>query len=105
MFENEITETHLDELKERLHITHRSEDERLKRMIRESHLDVQSKTGPFDLDEYTRGRELVYERCRYSYNDAVEYFDDNFTSQLLSVGLELYETSVLEEVAPGETSL
>lgn len=54
---------------------------------------VEDKCGSFDIDGENnidkRARELVLERTRYAYNDAVEYFDDNFQSDILGLGLDM----------------
>jgi hypothetical protein len=36
-----------------------------------------------------RGKELVFERTRYAYNDALEFFEDNFLSEITSLGISL----------------
>lgn len=94
----EVTDDHVGQLKERLHITHSTEDKRLKSMIVASYAAIQASTGLFSIDD-VRGFELVLERCRYAYNDSVEYFEDNFLSQLLSFGLELYAAEQRAEEA------
>jgi hypothetical protein len=47
------------------------------------------KCGAFDVEKNTRAKELVFERTRYLYNDAVEYFEDNFLSEITSLGLSI----------------
>lgn len=85
----EITPKMLNEFKERMHISHSSEDDNLKRLLSFSIADLQDKCGPFDVEENERAKELVFERTRYAYNDALEYFNDNFLSQITSLGLSL----------------
>lgn len=94
-----ITPEIIKEFKERMHISHSVEDENLKRILQNSYADIQAKCGAFDISAHERGRELVLERSRYVYNDAVEYFDKNFLSQLTSLGFEL----IPEEVPPDAT--
>jgi len=84
-----ITPDILKEFKERMHISHSAEDENLKRLLQHSLADIQAKCGAFDISTHSRGRELVMERTRYVYNDALEYFDKNFLSQLISLGFDL----------------
>ncbi|MGE6379765.1 phage gp6-like head-tail connector protein, partial [Peribacillus muralis] len=60
--------------------------------------DLQNKCGPFDVEKNARAKELVFERTRYTYNDALEYFDDNFLSQITSLGLSI----ALKEGDPDE---
>ncbi|WP_347881712.1 phage gp6-like head-tail connector protein [Peribacillus frigoritolerans] len=85
----EITQELLREFKERMHISHSSEDDNLKRLLSFSIEVLQSKCGAFDVEENTRAKELVFERTRYLYNDAVEYFEDNFLSEITSLGFSI----------------
>ena len=84
----DITPQVLDEFKQRMHITHGAEDENLKRLLSFSYIYIQSKCGEFLLDENQTGKELVFERTRYVYNDAAEYFDDNFLSMINGFSIE-----------------
>lgn len=84
-----ITPEIVKEFKERMHISHSVEDDNIKRLLEFSYADIQEKCGAFDISSHERGRELVFERTRYVYNDALEYFDDNFQSQIVSLGFEL----------------
>ena len=89
----EITQDILKEFKERMHITHSGEDDNLKRLLSFSVSAVQSNCGPFNITGETdidnRAKELVFERTRYAYNDAVEYFEDNFLSEIVGLGLDI----------------
>lgn len=78
----------LNEFKERMRITH-DEDDNLKRLLSFSIADLEAKCGDFDIDENLRAKELVFERTRYAYNDALEFFEDNFLSEITSLGLSL----------------
>lgn len=40
--------------------------------------DIKSKCGEFDIEKNLLGRELVYERTRYVFNDKLEEFHNNF---------------------------
>ncbi len=79
----------LKEFKERMHISHSIEDDNLKRLLSFSIVDLLDKCGEFDIEENERAKELVFERTRYAYNDALEYFNDNFLSQINSLGLSI----------------
>jgi hypothetical protein len=83
-----ITPEILASFKGRMHITHSSEDDTLIEHLEASYEDIQSKCGSFDITQDYRGKELVLERSRYVYNDALEYFDDNFLSQLNSFAID-----------------
>lgn len=76
-----------------MHIFHSSEDDNLKRLLSFSISAIKSSCGEFDIygesELENRAKELVFERTRYAYNDALEYFDDNFVSQITSLALSL----------------
>ena len=74
----------LEEFKNRMHIFHDSEDDNLKRMLKASQSAITRMTGVSDMDneEY---KELILERSRYAYNDSLEFFEENFISQILGV--------------------
>lgn len=78
----------LPELKARLRITHNSEDIILKSMLEDSSYDIKVKCGQYE-PENRQARELILERTRYVYNDSLEFFDKNFSSQLSSLALSL----------------
>ncbi|MFD2637694.1 hypothetical protein [Piscibacillus salipiscarius] len=85
----QVTQEILEEFKERMHITHNSEDSNLQRLLSFSVHSLQRKCGPFDINEHEGAKELVFERTRYAYNDAIEYFEDNFLSEITSLGIDL----------------
>lgn len=86
----DITTDFLEEFKERMHITH-NEDSNLKKLLSFSITKIKSGCGEFDIygekDIDLMGKELVFERTRYAYNDALEYFNENFLSEINSLGL------------------
>lgn len=86
----EVSEDLLKTFKDRMHISHNSEDSNLKQLLSFSIADLQDKCGVFNVDEHDRARELVMERTRYAYNDSIEFFDENFQSQITSLGFSLY---------------
>lgn len=90
---NEITTTVLEEFKSKMHITHGAEDGNLETLLSFSVSAIKSRCGEFDINGKTdidiQAKELVFERARYAYNDAVEYFDDNFLSDINSLGLSI----------------
>lgn len=90
---NEITVELLAEFKERMKLND-DEDKNLTRILKASIEDLVDKCGRYDLHTSERFKELVFERSRYAYNDAIEYFNDNFLSQLVSLGI----SKALEEI-------
>lgn len=93
----DITTDLLEEFKERMHISHSSEDDNLKTLLSFSISAIKSSCGEFDIngekDTDQRAKELIFERTRYAYNDALEYFDNNFLSQITSLGISLIPES------------
>lgn len=81
-----ITPEILAEFKERMKLSD-DEDSNLTRILKASIEDLLDKCGDYDLHTSERFKELVFERSRYAYNDAIEYFDDNFLSQIVTLGL------------------
>lgn len=78
-----ITSTHVEEFKNRNRIFYNMEDERIKRDLELSLNDIQAKCGVFDIEQSNVGKELVYERTRYVFNDKLEEFHDNFLSNIV----------------------
>lgn len=83
----QVTDQLLQEFKERMHISH-DEDDNLKRLLSFSMAFVSSKVKNVNFETNLQAKELVFERTRYAYNDAVEYFENNFISQINSLILE-----------------
>ncbi|NMH72783.1 hypothetical protein HF078_06845 [Bacillus sp. RO2] len=83
----EVTDQLIQEFKERMHISH-DEDNNLKRLLSFSIAYVKSKVKNIDIETNLQAKELVFERTRYAYNDALEYFENNFISQINSLILE-----------------
>lgn len=84
-----VTPNILEEFKARMRITHSAEDDNLSNLLSSSIADLQAKCGDFNIEENERAKELVFERTRYVYNDALEYFDDNFLSQINSLAFSI----------------
>lgn len=86
--------TEMDKLlkayKARMHIFHNSEDDNLKDILKSSMNEIKRMTGSDDIS-IPGIRNLVLERSRYVYNDAAEYFEDNFQSQIIGVSLVVSE--------------
>lgn len=76
-----------------MHITHSGEDDNLERLLSFSVSALKSDCGPFDINGTTdidnQAKELVFERTRYVYNDALEYFEDNFLSEITGLGMDI----------------
>lgn len=78
----------LKEFKTRMKIFHDIEDDELERSLEASKQAIKRMVGS-DNTEIPSIKELVLERSRYAYNDSLEYFEENFQSTLIGVGLEV----------------
>lgn len=83
---NEITMELLVEFQDRMKLSD-DENSNLTRILKASIEDLIDKCGDYDVHTSERFKELVYERSRYVYNDALEFFDTNFVSQIVGLGL------------------
>ena len=92
MMRMSITNDILNEFKERMHLGD-EEDENLKRILSSSSKALIMACGEYDIEKDEDFKELVFERSRYVYNDALEFFNDNFISHInnLSIGKALEE--------------
>lgn len=79
----------LEELKERLHIVDDESDKNLYRLMMSSYEAIQSICGNFPLNDNIRGKELVFERVRYAYNDILEHFVNNFLIEINNLAIDL----------------
>ncbi|PFQ39702.1 hypothetical protein COK05_28030 [Bacillus cereus] len=88
-----ISDEILQEFKERMHLGD-EEDDNLKRILFTSNKALLRVCGNYNLNKDEEFKELVFERSRYVYNDALEYFDKNFLRQINSLGID----KALEEI-------
>lgn len=88
MMEPEILEL-LTEVKEDLKITWPDEDDSLKRMIKLAKGNLDELIGvTLDLKRSTSAKTLFLDYCRYDYNKALEYFEENFSKEILRLQLQ-----------------
>ncbi|AND10486.1 hypothetical protein P4159_25620 [Bacillus thuringiensis] len=83
----------LQQFKDRMRLGD-DEDDNLRRILSTSNKALLRVCGDYDLNNNEEFKELVFERSRYAYNDALEYFDKNFLSQINSLGVD----KALEEI-------
>lgn len=92
-----ISDNILKEFKERMHLGDH-EDDNLRRILSASNKALIRSCGDYDINTEESFKELVFERSRYVYNDALEYFNENFLSEINSLGInKALEEIVLEE--------
>lgn len=81
-----ITNEILKEFKGRMHLGDH-EDENLRSILSASVTALQEDCGGYDLTNL-RFKELAFERSRYVYNDALEYFSNNFLTEINNLKLK-----------------
>lgn len=92
-----ITDEILKQFKERMRLGD-EEDENLIRILSASNKDLVRLCGDYDIKTDETFKELVFERSRYVYNDALEYFNHNFLNQINSLAIDkALESIVLED--------
>jgi len=92
-----ITQNILIEFKDRMKLGD-DEDDNLTRILKASVEDLQAICGNYDINTSERFKELVFERSRYVYNDALEYFYNNFLTQLNNLNIaKALESSEADE--------
>jgi len=96
-----LTNDLLQELKDRLQVTwsDQSTDRQLTAMLNRGQAYMNELCGTeFTFEEGSPERELLMERCRYDWNNALSDFEDNFQKELsrliLKVALDEYEVEV-----------
>jgi len=77
---SQITPDIVEEFMLRMHLDD-EEDGNLQRILEASYADLIRICGDYDLGDPVF-KELVFERARYAYNDALEYFHTNFLTQI-----------------------
>jgi hypothetical protein len=79
----------LDELKYNLAITDTSQDTNLGSIISRGKARLNGLAGvTLDFDVDGLPHELLLEYCRYAYNNAIEYFEENFSKEIQRMQLE-----------------
>lgn len=80
----------LDEVKEKLRIIGDDQDHMLLDLIGRSKAALNEIMGvELNYEEPGEAQELLLERVRYDYNNALEYFEENFAAKILRVQLQV----------------
>lgn len=79
----------IDELKFNLGIIGTDQDTNLQSIIARGEARLDGLTGvTLDFESEGLPKDLLLEFCRYAYNNAVEYFEENFSKEILRLQLE-----------------
>ena len=79
----------LDEIKDYLKILGEDEDKFLNSLILQGEAYLNNLAGvKLDFNLNTSAKILLKDYCRYSYNNATEYFETNFNSDILRLQIE-----------------
>jgi len=78
----------LQEVKEYLKITMNIEDDKLEGFIKRGKSHLQGLTGTeLDFSKEDLPKSLLMDYCRYAYNNGLEYFEENFSKEILRLQL------------------
>ncbi|ABY44759.1 hypothetical protein P4U03_16715 [Bacillus mycoides] len=91
--ETVISNEILQQFKDRMRLGD-DEDDNLRRILFASNKALIKDCGSYDINKDETFKELVFERSRYVYNDALEYFSENFLTEINSFGIQ----KALEEI-------
>ena len=79
----------LEEVKDELKITWDDEDASLERLIVRAKDNMDDLIGvKLDYEDNSQAKTLFLNYCRYDYNNALEYFEDNFSKEILRLQLK-----------------
>lgn len=81
-----VTPAILLQFKDRMHLEG-DEDANLTRILTASEKELIRVCGDYDIEVDEVFKELVFERSRYAYNDALEYFNKNFLTEINNLGI------------------
>jgi len=80
----------LELVKEELRITWDDEDTRLISMIERAKASLNKLMGiELDYEKPGPAQDLLLARCRYDYNNALEYFEQNFARKIFRLQLQV----------------
>lgn len=79
----------LDEIKDYLRITGNDEDTIIENTIKRGKAHLEGLTGTaLDFEVEGLAKSLLLDFCRYEYNNASEYFEENFAGAILRLQLQ-----------------
>lgn len=80
----------LTEVKEYLKITWDDEDEYIQGFIDRGMANLNELTGTeLDYNKNSQAKSLLLDYCRYGYNNALEYFEENFHKEIVRLQIKV----------------
>lgn len=81
----EIRSEVLKDVKDKLYVSWSESDEQIKKIIIRACKYIQSKVSQkLSFEEDSEEYELMLERCRYDWNNALDEFETNYSSEILA---------------------
>lgn len=83
---DDVTSELLKDTKDKLYVSWSDNDEQIKKIILRASKYIQSKiTQELSFTPYSEEYELMLERCRYDWNNALDEFEKNYSSEILAL--------------------
>jgi hypothetical protein len=81
----DISDGLMSEVKQKLYISWDEDDEQIKNIILRAATYIQTKVSEtLSFDQGTPEYDLLLERCRYDWNSALDEFERNYSSEIVS---------------------
>ncbi|HBG7257414.1 hypothetical protein [Clostridioides difficile] len=94
--ENENIKSIVEEVKEYLNVTWIEEDAKIEKMVVRGIDYFENEIAGIALDfKDSFNRELLFNYCRYVRNNAIEYFEENFSKELLRLQIKSAANEVI----------
>ncbi|HDG7529081.1 TPA: hypothetical protein PFR81_003634 [Clostridioides difficile] len=95
--ENENIKSIVEEVKEYLNITWIEEDAKIEKMVVRGINYLENEIAGIALDfKDNFNRELLFNYCRYVRNNAIEYFEENFSKELFRLQIKSAANEVIQ---------
>lgn len=86
MIIDDVTSELLKDTKDKLYVSWSDNDEQIKKIILRASKYIQSKiTQELSFTPDSEEYELMLERCRYDWNNALDEFEKNYSSEILAL--------------------
>lgn len=83
---DDVTSELLKDTKDKLYVSWNDNDEQIKKIILRASKYIQSKiTQELSFTPDSEEYELMLERCRYDWNNALDEFEKNYSSEILAL--------------------